>query len=87
MNKESFAAGLENLYILIFYFAMVNRDFCKILFTSVLKAISYSNYKTESALKVSRVSKPFKVSDSSFENLKISFDPTPHINHQTPKKI
>ena len=46
----------------------------------------FKNYKTESALQVSRVSKSREVSDASFENLKISFEPTPNIN-QTTKKI
>ena len=83
MNKESFAACLENLYIVIFLFGfcftVLINIYAKILLTSVLKA-RYSTYKTESALEVSRVLKPYKVSDSSFENLKIRFNPTPSLH-------
>ena len=43
------------------------------ILTSILKA-RYSTYKSESALQVSRVSKPRKLSNSSFAKLKISFE-------------
>lgn len=46
----------------------------------------YSTYETESALQVSRISKPYKVSDSSFDNLKISFEPTPSLKARRCRK-
>ena len=45
----------------------------------------YSTYETESALQVSKMSKPYKVSDSSLENLKISFEPTPSLFKSKPR--
>ena len=52
------------------YIKVKYKIYVKILLTSVPEA-GYSTYKTESPLQVS------KVSDSSFENLKISFEPIP----------
>ena len=46
----------------------------------------YSTYETESAFQVSRISKPYKVSNSSFENLKISFEPTPSLKASRGRK-
>ena len=73
MNKDSFAACLENWYIAIFLFVfcftVLINIYAKILLTSVLKA-RCSTYKTESALQVSRVSKPYKSFGFEFREFK-----------------